>query len=84
MWKYDEGTAARRLDDDGQKLRIDRAERRVPAALRHAYIVVALFALQRLAEHVPELGASHHTKRHLPLHRAHTHTDAHTYTLAYL
>lgn len=33
MGKHDEGTAARRFDDNGEKLGIDSTERRVPAAL---------------------------------------------------
>lgn len=61
----DEGTAARRLHDDGQELGVDRAECGVPAGLGDAYVVVALFPLQGLSIDVAEFGAAYHAERHL-------------------
>lgn len=64
MWQYNEGTSACRLDDDGEELRVDRAERGVPAALGDPDVVVALFPFKRLAVNVPKFWTSHNTKRH--------------------
>lgn len=52
--QHDEGTSARRLDDDGQKLWVHGAERRVPAALGYSDVVIALLPLECLAVHVPK------------------------------
>lgn len=61
----DEGTAARRLHDDGKELGIDRAERRVPGGLGHPNVVVALLALQGSSVHVAKLAGAHHAERHV-------------------
>lgn len=65
MRQDDEGTAARRLHDDGEKLGIHRAERRVPRRLGHPDVVVALLALQGSSVHVAELAGAHHAERHV-------------------
>lgn len=65
MRQDDEGTATRRLHDDGEKLGIHGAERRVPRRLGHPDIVVALLALQRSSVHVAELAGAHHAERHV-------------------
>lgn len=62
--KDDEGTATGRLDDDGEELGVDRAERGVPGRLGHPDVVVALFPLERGAVHVAELAGAH-TERHV-------------------
>lgn len=65
MREDDEGTAARRLDYDGQELRVHRTKRRVPRTLRHSYIVITLLPLRRLPVHMAEFRTTHHPKRHL-------------------
>lgn len=65
MWQYDERSAARRLNDDGQELGVDRTERRVPTALRHPNVVVALVPLDGRSVHMAEFGTAHDAKRHV-------------------
>jgi len=65
VWQDDEGSAARRLHDDGQELGIHGAECGVPAGLGNPYVVVALLPLQGLSVDVAEFGAAHYAKRHL-------------------
>lgn len=62
MWQDDEGSAARRLYDNGQELGIHRAECGVPAGLGYPYVVVALLPLESLSVDVAELGAAHYAK----------------------
>lgn len=77
MGQDNEGAATRRFDDNREELRIDGAKRRIPGGLADADVVVALFALQRLPVHVPELGATHHAERHLKKHTTHNINNAH-------
>ena len=60
----EEGAAAGRLGDNGEKARVDGAVGRLPAALGDADVVVALLFLQRLSEHVAELALAHDAERH--------------------
>lgn len=53
--QHDEGTAASRLHNDGEKFGIDGAECGVPTALGHSNIVVALLPLHRLSINMTEL-----------------------------
>lgn len=65
VWQHDESSSASTLHDDRKELRIDSAERRVPAGLTHTYVVVALLSFHCLSVHMSELAASHHPERHL-------------------
>lgn len=64
MGKHDEGTAARRLNDNGEKFWIHCTKCRIPAWFWYTNIVVALFALQRLSIHMTKLWTSHNPKWH--------------------
>lgn len=64
VWKNDESTTTGRFDDDGQEFWVYGAKCRVPAALRHANIIVALFPLNGRPVNVTKLGTSDNAKRH--------------------
>lgn len=65
VWKYDERSTASALDDDREELGVDSTERRIPRALAHSDIIVALLPLERLPVHMPELGTANDSERHL-------------------
>ena len=64
MGKDHECAAAAGLNHDGQELLIDGTEVAVPRAAGDGDVVVALILLERVPEHVPELGRTHEP-RHL-------------------
>lgn len=68
----EKGASAAGLDDDGDELGVDGAERGVPRHAGHAHVVDAVLGLPGLGEDVAELALPDHTspERHICIARA--------------